>query len=445
MALALKNEGNEKYQAKNYLDALKLYSKAVSLAPLQPEIYSNRSATWTKLGEHEKALEDGRMCIRVDPTYSKGWGRFASAQVTLGLFEDAVQTVNESKGLCPTSVVSTVSTCSRTFTQMLDSCKKGDYSTARSLILALLEHSTSVRVLVLASRIESQAGSLERAQKFSLQAMRKDPNAPLAYVARAESILFAGDSADDAIALLKQGLHLDPDHAEALKLFKVTKLIRSRRKAAESGVSQTKDYSTAVNEYTELLNLELLPRNCPLRAQLLAERGNAHFRLGNHAAALSDCANSLYIQDDNKRAWLTKVYVLQSQRKYQQAVDELTPVMSGSWGANDAVLKGAFENAQFLLRKSNRPDYYSLFQIPSVASEIEIKSAYKLRAMEFHPDRLPQNFSKGQREESEAKFKLLGEGLEILTDSFQRGLYDQGFDKEAIQQRLERAKHGHGH
>lgn len=53
--------------------------------------------------------------------------------------------------------------------------------------------------------------------------------------------------------------------------------------------------------------------------------------------------------------------------------------------------------------------------------------------------------------QAEVEFKLCGEALEILTSEFKRKLYDEGFDKEAIEERIKRAEshssgnHGHGH
>jgi curved DNA-binding protein CbpA len=55
---------------------------------------------------------------------------------------------------------------------------------------------------------------------------------------------------------------------------------------------------------------------------------------------------------------------------------------------------------------------------------MEIKSAYKQRALEYHPDKHTE--SEGARRAAEEKFKLLGEALEILGDEFQRKLYDEG-------------------
>lgn len=71
---------------------------------------------------------------------------------------------------------------------------------------------------------------------------------------------------------------------------------------------------------------------------------------------------------------------------------------------------------------------------PSVASVLEIKNAYKMRALEWHPDR---HDSEDLRARAEEKFKLIGEGLEILSDEMKRALYDEGYDKEAINERVQ--------
>ena len=66
---------------------------------------------------------------------------------------------------------------------------------------------------------------------------------------------------------------------------------------------------------------------------------------------------------------------------------------------------------------------------------MEIKSAYKQRALEYHPDKHTE--SEEARRAAEEKFKLLGEALEILGDEFQREFFDEGHDKAAITERVQ--------
>eukprot|EP00957_Ditylum_brightwellii_P121124 9237899-Ditylum_brightwellii.AAC.1 len=72
---------------------------------------------------------------------------------------------------------------------------------------------------------------------------------------------------------------------------------------------------------------------------------------------------------------------------------------------------------------------------------MEIKKQYKVKAMEFHPDRFSgAKYTDSQRKEAEEKFKLMGEGLEILCDDFKRQLYDKGYDQSAIKDRVAAAQ-----
>ena len=104
---------------------------------------------------------------------------------------------------------------------------------------------------------------------------------------------------------------------------------------------------------------------------------------------------------------------------------------------NDTQVQHAQQRASFEVRKAKRPDYYALLQVPSIASGVEIKQAYKQQALLWHPDKHQQ--SDEARRTAEERFKLLGEALEILTDDFQRKLYVEGYDKDAIQERVQAA------
>jgi len=64
-------------------------------------------------------------------------------------------------------------------------------------------------------------------------------------------------------------------------------------------------------------------------------------------------------------------------------------------------------------------DYYKILGVNRDASDEEIKKSYRRMAMQYHPDRNPEN------REAEEKFKLASEAYEVLRDSEKRGLYDR--------------------
>lgn len=64
-------------------------------------------------------------------------------------------------------------------------------------------------------------------------------------------------------------------------------------------------------------------------------------------------------------------------------------------------------------------DFYEVLGIARGASEAEIKKAYRKLAMQYHPDRNPDN------KEAEEKFKEVQKAYEILSDPQKKAAYDQ--------------------
>jgi len=68
---------------------------------------------------------------------------------------------------------------------------------------------------------------------------------------------------------------------------------------------------------------------------------------------------------------------------------------------------------------SAKRDYYEILGVQRNASADEIKKSYRKLALQFHPDRNPNN------KESEEKFKEATEAYEVLSDQQKRQRYDQ--------------------
>ncbi|MDF9828805.1 molecular chaperone DnaJ [Parabacteroides sp. PF5-6] len=64
-------------------------------------------------------------------------------------------------------------------------------------------------------------------------------------------------------------------------------------------------------------------------------------------------------------------------------------------------------------------DYYEVLGVAKNASAEEIKKAYRKKAIEFHPDKNPDN------KEAEEKFKEAAEAYDVLSDEQKRQRYDQ--------------------
>ena len=64
-------------------------------------------------------------------------------------------------------------------------------------------------------------------------------------------------------------------------------------------------------------------------------------------------------------------------------------------------------------------DYYDVLGVERTCTEIELKSAYRKLALQFHPDRNPNN------PDAEEKFKEVSEAYAVLADSEKRAVYDR--------------------
>lgn len=66
----------------------------------------------------------------------------------------------------------------------------------------------------------------------------------------------------------------------------------------------------------------------------------------------------------------------------------------------------------------NQKDYYEVLGVSKTATDAELKSAYRKKALEWHPDR-------NKTAEAEAKFKEINQAYEVLGNKNKRAQYDQ--------------------
>ena len=437
---ALKDQGNAKFQAHAYREAIQLYSKAISAAPGVASYYGNRAAAWLMVGAAKECAEDCRRAVSLDPGYIKGHLRLAKALTELSDVAGAEESLRQASIRCPGSkeVADELSK-----TQMLSAhlreadraMREGDPSHALELYTSALRVTQCAAVTVGAARAETILGRCDRAMRLTLQVIRNDPSNVNAYAVRGHALCLKVDF-DQGMKHLKESLRLDPDHAEAQQLHRRMKRAGGALERGRAAVAR-RDFDGAVEGFTESLVAADAPDQCPLVATTLAERANAHLRRKDFDAALADCVRAIASQEDHKPAYITQANTLLNLGKPQEAADALATLLQ--MDPSDETVRRHHEKAVFAVRKAKRPDYYAILGISSVASVPEIKQAYKARCMEWHPDRHAMK-SDDEKAVAEKNFKALGEALEIMEDQMKRQLYDEGYDREAIMERVEAAK-----
>src|SRR3974390_2825672 len=71
------------------------------------------------------------------------------------------------------------------------------------------------------------------------------------------------------------------------------------------------------------------------------------------------------------------------------------------------------------MSRAQQRDFYEVLSVSKTATVEEIKSSYRKSAMQWHPDRNPDN-----KEEAEIRFRECTEAYAVLSDPQKRQIYD---------------------
>jgi hypothetical protein len=94
----------------------------------------------------------------------------------------------------------------------------------------------------------------------------------------------------------------------------------------------------------------------------------------------------------------------------------------------DEVVRYWRDKADFETKRRARPDYYRVLNVSTLASEREIRAAYKSRALECHPDKASGNDtscdaggggSSTGNDDGGAAFRLISDALHVIPSHHQ--------------------------
>ncbi|KAF8639926.1 hypothetical protein AX17_001176 [Amanita inopinata Kibby_2008] len=89
-ASALKDQGNKAFAAKDYDKAIDLFSQALAIDPQNHVLWSNRSAARAGKKQWQESLADAEECIKVNPSWAKGYARKGAALHGARRYDEAI-------------------------------------------------------------------------------------------------------------------------------------------------------------------------------------------------------------------------------------------------------------------------------------------------------------------------------------------------------------------
>lgn len=482
-AETFKTKGNQLYQQGSYQDAIRSYSQAIAVCPSEGLYYGNRAACWIMLKEFTRAIGDCDLGLShevIVGTFDKLRLRKVTALTSMGKLDEAIALVNdeinkskdESYVASPSAIapfneqLKSLQLAKNNIELAEKSLENKEFSRAKRLLQQIQASGVSddVRLTLLLARAHLNLGELEEASRISQTTMstsanRGGGNCLDAYLIRGEALAGMGLT-EQASKHYTAALQLDPDNqvtVQKLKqLRKVISEVAAVRTAHDAAVA-AHDYETAIQKCSEGLiidrnNKKILSEMHYKRAKayqslakvqaktIVSPQGVEHPSVSSYRRSLQDSSSALYYDKSMLPAIYLKVEILQSLGRHEEAVQEMEYCVKEGPGKDEEEAAEKLKTAKRLLKNSKRKDMYAVLGLDRNDVTVEeIKKHYKKSALKWHPDRHSSS-TEEVKKDAEAKFKDINAAFELLTDPVRRPLWDQGYDLDEIEQKIEMDK-----
>ncbi|EGS21753.1 uncharacterized protein CTHT_0036200 [Thermochaetoides thermophila DSM 1495] len=178
-SLQLKEEGNRRFQAGDYVKAEALYSQALIVDPTNPTLYTNRAMARLRLAQWDNAIADCNECLRLSPDSMKAHYNLSQAHLALRAYDDALKHALRAHELCVKQADKSLATitnhvlkCKKERWEAMEKKRLREISGLEGEVMAVLQRERD-RLLQDESLTEIQRKELEDEWQSKLERMRE--------------------------------------------------------------------------------------------------------------------------------------------------------------------------------------------------------------------------------------------------------------------------------
>jgi len=364
---------------------------AVDAAPKTATYRSNRAAAYMSAGKYNEALEDCRVADELDPGNAKTLQRLARVYTSLGRPDEALETYDRIEpAVSPKDKLAAV-TMQRHIAQAEDLMKEG--TSGNMALYALDQAVKGLGPSALEPRqwklmrgeaylLIGNVNALGDAQNVVMSLLRLNSADPDALVLRGK-IMYAQGENEKAIQHFRQALSCDPDFHQAVKYLRMVQKLE-KQKEEGNALFKSGKYADAITTYTSALEVD--SSNKSTNSKILQNRAICHTKLKAYPSAIEDCDAALKLDPTYTKARKTRAKALGESGDWEEAVKQLKAIAETN--PEEPGIAKEVRQAELELKKSKRKDYYKILGIEKDAGDHEIKKAYKKLAIVHHPDKV---------------------------------------------------------
>ncbi|GFZ06973.1 stress-inducible protein [Actinidia rufa] len=288
MADEAKAKGNASFTAGNYTDAIHHFTEAISLAPDNHVLYSNRSAAHASLRKFAEALSDAEKAVQLKSDWPKGYYRVGTAHMGLRRYDDAVAAykngleINPNNEALKSGLVAAESAASRTrFASPFGDVFAGSEMWAR------LESNPTTRAFLQQDDFKNKMLDVQE-NPSALNRHLKDPKIMQALGVLLNVKLRRPNSDEDADIPDAETTEEEPE-PEDMEVPEEEREARERKKEAhkekETGNAayKKKDFEAAFQHYTKAIELD------DKEISFLTNRAAVYLEMGKYDECIKDC------------------------------------------------------------------------------------------------------------------------------------------------------------
>ncbi|OIW05291.1 hypothetical protein TanjilG_03680 [Lupinus angustifolius] len=362
----LKRVGNELYKKGHFVEALRLYDKAIALSPRNAAYRSNRAAALTGLGRLVEAVRECEEAVMLDPNYGRAHRRLATLFLRLGQVENA------RKHLCHLGLQSDLSEMQKLqmvekhMSKCADVRRIGDWrSVLREVDAAIAAGADSspqlfmcrAEALLKLHQIDDAESILSHLPK-SEQNTNSSSQARLfgmlseaySYFIRAQIEMEYGRF-ENAVTAAEKASHIDSRNVEVAVLLNNVRMV-ARARVRGNDLFKSERFTEACSAYGEGLKLD------PSNSVLYCNRAACWFKLGQWERSIEDSNQALLIQPNYTKALLRRAASYSKLDRWEEAVKDYEVLRRDL--PNDNEVAEALFHAQVALKKSRGEEVHNL-------------------------------------------------------------------------------------